>query len=82
VGEKTTQVDTQSGKRTVKHEDAIPLDDVEVVEEVEAAAEVADVEVVEEVQEVANIGFNVEADSLHLPNNADLRDILSGLDEK
>lgn len=80
VGEKTTELDAQRGKRTVKHEDALSLDGVEVIEEVAAGDEIADVEVVEDAQEAVDIGFDVDEDSLHLPNSADLRDILSGLD--
>ncbi len=79
AGEKTTKVERLKRRRDEEPEAPMPLDDVEVIEEIEA---VEDVEVVENLEEVVDIGFNVDDESLHLPKGGDLRDLLSGLDEK
>jgi pSer/pThr/pTyr-binding forkhead associated (FHA) protein len=74
ASQKTAQFDrpTESAAKT---KPPVPVDNLDVVEEVEEVVEAA-----EEVLDV--VEFNVDDEPLNLPQDGDFRDILSGLDGK
>ena len=75
VAEKTTQMEAQRGRRAPAPEEPIPLDDIEVLEEVERVETLDNIEVIAEVEEVVDLGFDMDKSSLNLPDGGDLRDI-------
>lgn len=83
ASEQTAQIDKRPHKGGTKPKPVEALDDLEVLEEVESVQTLEDVQILEEPpEESANPAFDIEGGSLHLPNNGDFRDLLSGLDGK